>query len=344
MAFRVGITRDFFNARGELGLGDIGLALLDEAGVEWEPLPEHERELAAGDVAGYDALLVLTPRVTADTLADAERLTVLARFGVGYDSVDLDACTERGVAVTIAPDGVRRPVAVSAIAYVLALAHRMPERDALTRAGRWGDRMDYLGTGLIDRTLGLLGLGNIGSEVARLAAPFGMRHLATDPQVGAEQAASVGAELVDLDTLFGEADFLVITAALTHETRGIVDARALGLMKPTAYLVNVARGPIVDQAALTDTLRERRIRGAGLDVFEEEPVDPDEPILAQDNLIVSPHSICFTDQMASGIGASALAGILEVAAGRPPDHVVNRAVLERPEFQAKLERYAGLPA
>jgi phosphoglycerate dehydrogenase-like enzyme len=344
MSFRVGLTRDFFNPRGELGFGDIGLALLDDAGVEWEPLDDHGRELSAGDVAGYDALLVLSPRITAATLTDAERLAVLARFGVGYDSVDVDACTEHGVALTITPDGVRRPVAVAAIAYVLALAHRMPQRDALTRAGGWADRMDDLGTGLIDRTLGLLGLGNIGAEVARLAAPFGMRHLATDPQVDDDHAASVAAELVDLDTLFTESDFVVITAALTAETRGLVDGRLLELMKPSAYLVNVARGPIVDQAALTEALAQRRIRGAGIDVFEEEPVDPDDPLLAQDNVIVSPHAICFTDQMALGNGRSALAGMLEVAAGRPPQHVVNGAVLERPAFVAKLERYAGLPA
>ena len=342
-SFRVGLTADFFNAAGEVGLGDIGLSLLSDAGIEPERLSEAS-ELTADQVSGFDALLVLTPRVSAATLERAERLAIVARFGVGYDKVDLDACTRHSVAVTTAPDGLRRPVATSALALLLALAHRIPEKDRLTRAGRWGDKLDYMGTGLIGRTLGIVGLGNIGREFCALAEPFGLRRLASDPHVEAADATAAGADLVDLGTLLSESDFVVITAALTETSRGLIDAAALEAMKPTAYLINVARGPIVDQAALTEALRSRRIKGAALDVFEQEPVDPSEPLLALDNVIVTPHGICFTDEFALGTGRSAIGGILEVAAGRAPAHVVNSEVLERPQLWAKLERVAGLAA
>jgi D-3-phosphoglycerate dehydrogenase len=286
-------------------------------------------------------LLVLAPHVSARTLEGADRLAIVARFGVGYDSVDVDACTRHGVLVTITPDGVRRPVATAAITYVLALAQKLLIKDRLTRTGRWDEKIDHMGVGVTGRTLGLIGLGNIGRETLRLAQPFGMRHLAHDPYATPESAAAIGAELVDLDTLLREADFVCVTCALTPETYHLVNAERLARMKPTAYLINVARGPIVDQRALYAALREGRIAGAGLDVFEEEPVDPNEPILALGNVIVTPHGICWTDECFLGNGRSACQSILDVAAGRVPRHVVNRAALESPILQAKLVAYRG---
>ena len=168
--FRVGLTRDFLRPDGTLGLGDIGLEMLDEApGVAWEFLAEGGRELRADQVGDYDALILLSARVTAATLAGADRLALIARFGVGYDSVDVDACTERGVLLTITPDGVRRPVAVAVIAYLLALSHKMFAKDRLTREGRWAEKLDHMGMGLTGRALGLIGLGNIGLETLTLA-------------------------------------------------------------------------------------------------------------------------------------------------------------------------------
>jgi phosphoglycerate dehydrogenase-like enzyme len=156
MAFRVGVTRDFLKPDGSLGFGDIGLALLDaEPGIEWEFLAEDTRELRAAQVRDYDAIIVLSPVVSHDTLAGSERLAVVARFGVGYDTVDVPACTEAGVILTITPDGVRRPVAHAAMAFMLALTTMMFQKDRLTRAGRWNDRFDYIGMGLTGRTLGL---------------------------------------------------------------------------------------------------------------------------------------------------------------------------------------------
>jgi D-3-phosphoglycerate dehydrogenase len=337
--FRVGLTRDFLQPDGSLGFGDIGLGLLDGAGIPWEFLAEDTRELRAEQVRGYDALLVLAPRVTAATLTGADRLALVARFGVGYDSVDVEACTRRGVLLTITPDGVRRPVAVAALTFVLALSHRLLIKDHLTRAGRWADRLGHMGMGLTGRTLGVIGLGNIGRELCRLAEPFGLRCVAFDPYLKPADAA--GAELLDLEELLRVSDFVCICCALTPETRHLIDADRLALMKPTAYLINVARGPVVDQAALTRALQERRIQGAGLDVFEQEPVDSNDPILQLDNVIVAPHSLCWTDECFRGIGQSACQSILELAAGRVPRHVVNRAVLDNPVFQEKLRRRAA---
>jgi D-3-phosphoglycerate dehydrogenase len=222
---------------------------------------------------------------------------------------------------------------------ILALSHKLLIKDRLTRAGRWTERLNFMGMGITGRVLGVIGLGNIGREVFVLARPFGMRHIAYDPYVTSQEAEAVGVELVDLETLLRTADFVCICCALTPETHHMINAEQLALMKETAYLVNVARGPIVDQHALTVALQERRIQGAGLDVFEQEPADPNDPILTLDNVIVTPHAICWTDECFLGIGRSACRGILDVAAGRIPQNVVNRAVLDHPRLLERLRHY-----
>ncbi|MGH2559116.1 MAG: NAD(P)-dependent oxidoreductase [Thermomicrobiales bacterium] len=338
-AFRVGMSRDFLKATGEVGWGDIGLGLLDAApGVAWEFLAETTRELTPDHVAGYDALGVLGPRVTEATLVGADRLALVARFGVGYDTIDVEACTRHGVVVTNTPDGVRRPMASATLTFILALSHRLFDKDRLTRSGGWADKLDFMGYGLTVKTVGLIGLGNIGREVARLLEPFDVRRIAHDPYVAADPAGALGVELVDLETLLRNADFVVTLCNLTPETYRLLNGERIALMKPTAFVVSMARGPIVDQAALTAALRERRIRGAALDVFEQEPVDPADPILTLDNVILAPHALCWTDEMARGVGRSVMESILAVAAGGPPRFVVNREVLDSPRFQEKLAR------
>jgi D-3-phosphoglycerate dehydrogenase len=342
VTFRIGFTRDFLRPDGSIGMGDIGLDLLDgKPGIEWEFLDENTRVLRADQLRDYDALGMLGPRLTAESLEGVDRLAIVARYGVGYDTVDVPACTEHGIALTITPGGVRRPLATSVIALLLALSHRLVEQDRATRAGEgWTRKLDLMGYGLQGKTLGLIGIGNVGSEVARLAAPFGLKIIAADPYASPERAAAVNATLVDLDTLLAEADYVVILCALTDETRGMIDESKLAKMKPTAFLINTARGPIVDQSALHDALVERRIRGAGLDVFAQEPADPDDPLLQLDNVIVTPHALCWTDEWARLTGESAIGGMLEVAAGRSPNDVVNKDVLGSRLFTEKLARYA----
>jgi phosphoglycerate dehydrogenase-like enzyme len=266
--------------------------------------------------------------VTRSTVSGPDRrLKLIARFGVGYDTVDVPACTENGVILAITPDGVRRPVAMSALTFVLMLAQKVMTKDRLTRDGRWHERMNHFGTGLSGRVLGSLGVGNIGAELFRLAAAFGMKHIACDPYVTQESVAPLGVRLVDMETLFRESDFLCVNCPLNDETRKLVGSCQFALMKPTAYFVNTARGPIVDEKALYEALKANRIAGAAIDVFEQEPVSPDNPLLKLDNIIVTPHHICLTDECIDTVAASVFGACRDLAKARVPRYVVNQEVL-----------------
>ncbi len=321
---------------------DLGLELLDSCpDLEWNVLPGGPvSELSADQLVGLDALILWASRLPGVALEGNDQLHVVARIGVGYDNVDLEACSRKGIPVTITPDGVRRPMAVSTLLFVLALAHRLVKKDQIIRAGGWREAWDYVGTGLVGRTLGLIGAGNIGRELFRLARPLGMRHVAYDPYVSPEDAAAEGFELADLETVMATADFVCVLAPLTVETTHIVNAERLALMKPTAFLVSVARGPLVDEAALTAVLQERRIAGAAIDVFEQEPVDPANPLLELDNVILAPHAICHTDELFRLAGQSACQSVIAVKEGRTPNYVVNALALEHPRWT----KGAGLPA
>jgi phosphoglycerate dehydrogenase-like enzyme len=246
--FRIGITGDFLDGGGKLAFPDIGLHVLEGQPVEWEFIPENPDEITPDIAARYDALLCLRPKVTAASVGRGDRrLAIVARFGVGYDRVDVDALTSAGVLLAITPEGVRRPVAQAVLTLILALAGRLLDKDRITRAGEGFSRAgEFMGMGITGRTLGLLGIGNIGADVARLVAPFEMRVLAHDPYA----RPLPGVQLVDAETLFRESDFVSVNCLLNEQTRGMVDAGLIGLMKPTAYLINTARGPIVDEAAL----------------------------------------------------------------------------------------------
>jgi D-3-phosphoglycerate dehydrogenase len=223
----------------------------------------------------------------------------------------------------------------------LALSGRLFAKDSLARQSSKGfdQRLDHNGIGLVGRVLGSVGIGNIGAEVFRLAKPFGMHFIAHDPYVNPALAAELSIRLVDLDTVFRESDFVTLNCPLTRETRHLADATRLALMKPTAFLINCARGPVVDQQALTKVLQERRIADAGLDVFDPEPPHPDDPLLKLDNVIVTPHALCWTDQMWEGIGARDVQAVLELSRGDIPAGIVNRAVLDNPTWQGRLARY-----
>jgi D-3-phosphoglycerate dehydrogenase len=330
--FRVGVTSDFLKPDGSCGFGDIGLGRLDEAGIAWEYLAPTGTEIDPRAARDYDGLLVLGPRVTARTLEGAGALKVVARFGVGYDNVDVPACTASGVLLTITPEGVRRPVAVAALTLLLALSHKLLIKDRLTRAGRWAEKLDHNGQGVTGRTLGILGLGNIGRELAALARPLAMNVAAYDPWVDPPAASAFGATMSPLEDLLRGADYVCVCCSLSPETHHLLNAERLALMKPTAYLINVARGPIVDQAALTRCLQEGRIAGAGLDVFEREPIDPDDPLLGLENVILAPHALCWTDECFSLNGRAAVGSLVDVAGGLVPRHVVNPGVLAHPRL------------
>jgi D-3-phosphoglycerate dehydrogenase len=320
-------------------MGDIGLAGLDHSGsIAYEFFPEHFPEVTAEQIAGCDALISLAPRITAKTLDLADsRLSIIARFGVGYDMVDVQALTDHDVILTITPDGVRRPMASGIVSFILALSLNLRAKDRLIREERWKDRLNVKSMGLTGRVLGSVGLGNIGQEVFRLIKPFDMVHLGTDPYVKPEVAAELGVRMVDMETLLRESDFLCINCPLTPATRGLIGEREISLMKPSAYLINTSRGPIVNQGALYRALKEKQIRGAALDVFEIEPLRPGDPMLKLDNVILTPHSLCWTDECFFKMGQSAIESVLTVLKGEIPRHVVNPEVLGQAGTLKKLE-------
>ncbi|KOG42415.1 NAD(P)-dependent oxidoreductase [Streptomyces resistomycificus] len=342
--FTVGVSRDFLDADGRNVWGDIRLGELDAAGVDWHYLPRDTDELLAPDIDGLDAVLFAGPAVTARTFADVARPPLLlARFGVGYDAVDLDACTRNGVLVTITPDGARRPVATAALTLLLSVLHNVTAKDRLVREGRWAERERWMGLGLTGRRIGLLGLGNTARDLVGLLRPFDVEVIAYDPYCPPETAAELGVRLANADTVMAQADAVVVMCVLSEETFHLVNARRLALMQPSAVLLNVARGPIVDEAALVEALRAGRIRGAGLDVFETEPPAPDNPLLSMDNVVLSPHSLAWTDEMSAGNGGSAVRAILDVSSGRLPRFVVNRDVFGHGYLSERLGALAAGP-
>ena len=338
-AFKVGITGDLLDAKGEPVFGREPLAALQAPGIECTWLPKDLREIGPAEAAAFDALYVNAPRVPAAAVAGSGvRVKLISRHGVGYDSVDVPAMSEAGVLVSNTPNAVARPVATMAMTFVLALAQRLFAKDRMTREGRWNDRVNHMGMGLTGRTLGVIGAGRIGKELLRMARAFDLELLAADPYAEPLELSYIGARTVALEELMAASDFVVVTCLLTEETRHLVDARQLARMKPTAYLVNVARGPVVDEKALYEALAARRIAGAGLDVFEEEPTPAANPILRLDNVIVTPHSLCWTDELFGNIARTAVGAILAVQAGRRPQFVVDPAALAHPRAAAWLRK------
>lgn len=237
----------------------------------------------------YDALIVRSrTKVTAEVIEAGKNLKVLGRAGVGVDNIDLDYATRRGIVVLNAPGGNVVSAAEHTFALLLALVRHIARADASLRSGKW-ERSRFKGVELHGKTLGLAGAGRIGTEVARRGRAFGMRVIGYDPYLSRERAERAGIELVTLPDLLEEADVVSVHTPLTEETRGLIGAEELALMKPTAYIVNAARGGVVDEAALAKALEEGKLAGAALDVFEHEPVRPDHPLLKLENVVVIPH-------------------------------------------------------
>jgi phosphoglycerate dehydrogenase-like enzyme len=353
--FRIAITGDFLNPAGQCAYGDAGLAQLrsqpfmrvhflqDQKPREndpayWESF--YSMQVRPEHLAEIDGLIVLRPWVQRSTFArGAGDLVVIGRSGAGYDKIDLTACTENDVALFNAPSVLDHSTASTALLFMLALAKRLPEQERITRLGRWDQQDQIMGSEIQGRTLGIVGLGRSGRELVRLVAPFAMRILAYSPHADPDVAASLGVRLTSLDEVLREADFVSIHCRLTEETRNLIGVRELAMLKPTAYLINVARGPIIDQAALMETLRSKRIAGAGLDVFTVEPLPTGDPLIELDNVILTPHWSASTTDVWQATGKAMAEGMLRAAQGEVPENVVNPKVLSRPGFQAKLARF-----
>ena len=307
----------------------------------WDRL--YSLEITPEHVAKANGIVIFRPWVKASAFINgAKDLLVLARAGVGYDKIDISACTRNDVLVFNAPDALTHSTSSAAFTLMLMLAKKVPQHQELVRTGRWDRQAEVLGDDLIGKTLGIIGLGKTGSELARLAAPFHMRMLSYSPSADPVLAEAIGVELVkDLDTLLRSSDFVSLHCRLDERTRGMLGERELRLLKPTAYLINVARGEMIDEEALVQAVQKRRIAGAGLDVFDTEPLPLTSPLLALDNVILTPHWLPSTQRAARACQDVIIDNLLRVAQGLIPRNVINAAVLERPGFRAKLGRFAS---
>jgi phosphoglycerate dehydrogenase-like enzyme len=339
--FIVTLTGDFYDANGAPKYKDIGLTTFAQnRRIEHRVFKEHRKEIAPDQIGEAQGVIVLTPTVTSRTVSNPNELLVIARFGVGYDSVDVQACTAAEVLVTITVGAVDRPVAEATVGWLIALSHNVYIKDRLVRTGEWDKRSQYMGRELRDRTLGVIGLGGIGRKVVELLKGFGMNQpLAYDPLVSHESAAQLGVRLVSLDELLRQADFISIHCPLNEKTRGLLGARELGLMKADGYLLNTARGGIVDEDALYLVLKERRIAGAAMDCFAQEPVSAPHRFGEFDNVLLAPHSIAWTEELFRDIGQAACQVMVDLSHGKRPRGVLNPEVFDKPGFQRKWRRY-----
>ncbi len=338
--FHVALVADLLGSGGEVVFKDFGIDQLDEAGVSHAFLAEDRSPVTPDQLADFDVVISMGQAYTRDSLAGIDRLALIARTGVGYDMIDLEAATEADVMVTITPEATRGPVASATLALMLGLCHRVTIKDAIVRNHTWDTRFDHMGCEIRGRVAGLIGMGMIGREVVRLLAPFKPSGiLVTDPAVSAEEAARLGVTLVDLETLLKRSTFVSIHCPLNEHTRYLVGSRELRMMRRDAFLINTARGAIVDQRSLEQALQESWIAGAAIDVFEQEPPDADDPLLSMPNVILAPHASCWTHELFRDIGHDCMKAALAVSRGEEPPYVVNREVLERPGLIKKLEKF-----
>ncbi len=337
---RIVASGDYLHTIGTDRPRDIGFEVFDPLSdlLDLTLLPAAPQTAAVRpeDLRDADMLLMLGQYLPEASIAPAaERLTVVARAGVGVDKMDIEALTRHGVVLFNVPDALTEGTAAGALALMLAAARNMVAQDRLTREGRWDDRQHHRGREIYGKTLGIIGPGRIGGELIRICAPFRMRVLAYSPRLTPERAARIGAEAVPLDRLLAESHFVTVCAPLTAETRGMIGAREFALMRRDATFVNVGRGPIVDQAALTQALKERRIASAGIDVFETQPVPKGEPLTLLDNVVLTPHAVCDTYELRRDVLAVIAHELRGFSRGELPASVVNPSALEAPTFQAK---------
>ena len=306
---------------------DYARARLAEADGTVEALHDESPRALEEAVRHADAVVVLARRLDRAAIRAMERCRLILTLSVGYDCVDLNAATERLIPVSNTPAYCTDEVATHALALLLALARKLPLILPRTRAGEWDYNFTRPLYGLRGRLLGIVGLGRIGRALVPKARALGLRVAAYDPYVDDDLFALLGVQPChELEPLLRDADYLSIHAPLTAETRRMIDAAALALMKPTALLINTARGPIVDEAALAAVLREGRLGGAGIDVLETEPPSPDNPLLSLENALVTPHVAWYTEESHEADMVQAMDELLRALQGKRPRWAVNPEV------------------
>ncbi|MEN6642516.1 MAG: phosphoglycerate dehydrogenase [Armatimonadia bacterium] len=312
-----------------LQLGNEGKECLEGAGLTVK-VPVHSGAWTEEDVieavTGCVAVLAGMEPYTERVFASLPDLKVIARWGIGYDSIDVAAATRHGVMVINTPGMVTEAVADMTLALMLGVARRIPFCDQSVRQGQWP--LVFSGQ-LFSKTLGLVGLGQIGQAVARRAKGFSMNVLVYDPYCDDGVCERMQVARAPLEVLLAESDFVSLHCTMCPETRHLINAERLRMMKPTAYLINAGRGGLVDPVALAEALREKVIAGAGLDVFAQEPPEADDPLLSLDNVVLTPHCSSFTYDTVAKVNERACRNVIEALSGEVPAALLNPEVLER---------------
>ena len=324
--FKVGISGDLLNSDNEPCFGKGPLNLLknrDDIEITW--MDKTISELTSEMTSNFDAILLNLPKANADCVSNSNcKLKIISRFGVGYDSVDIEAMKRKNIIVTNTPNAVRRPVAVATLTMIFATAGKLFQKDYLVRSDNWNERTNFMGIGLARKTLGVVGAGNIGAETIKLSKPFFNNILAYDPFKSQKQLSQQGAIKVDLNELAKQSDFIVILCNLDNNTKGMINFDFFSKMKKTAYIFNLSRGPVINEGHLENALESKIIAGAGLDVTENEPLSANSKLLKFENVIITPHALCWTDECFNDIATEAISSILNFVDKNPVLNQVNK--------------------
>jgi D-3-phosphoglycerate dehydrogenase len=307
--------------------------ILEPLGARVERAPARDEETLLRHVPEADALLVGTAKITPAVLGAAPRVRIVARYGIGLDNVDVEEATRRGIAVTTAAGFCREEIAEHVMGLLLSLARGIHLYDRAVRDGDWTRAGARSVRRVAGQTLGVVGFGAIGRTVANRAAGFGLNVIAHDPALDDNAIRAGGAEPVGLDELAARADVVSLHAPLTDSTRGLVGARFLAAMKPSAFLINTARGGLVDQDALVAALDEGRIAGAGLDTFVPEPLPADHPLLASERVLATPHVGFYSEESVRDVRHRAARAVAAALAGERPEEAVNPAAFEHARWR-----------
>ncbi len=318
--YKVVIT-DFGSPENELESTEFQQSGLD---VELVRLNAKTPQELLPHVLDADGLIVQWCQIPRDLLQQLKQCKVISRYGIGVDMIDLAAAGEHGIPVCNTPDYCLEEVSTHTLSFILMLNRQIMPQHRHVAAGKWGSPSPTPPARLSGQTLGVVGMGNIGRIVVQKAKAIGLKVAVYDPYLSAEAAAAAGVEQVSLNDLLQRADYVTLHCPLTDETRHLISTAQFKLMKPTAYLINMARGPVVDQVALTEALSSKTIAGAALDVFEKEPVPADEPLLKLDNVIFTPHLSSWSADSFVQLRREVVLNVVLVLGGKPPRAVVNR--------------------
>ena len=326
MMFKVGISGDLLNDENEPCFGNAPLEILkNRKDIEISWMDKNITELNSDMTSVYDAILLNLPKANAHSVSQIDcRLKIISRFGVGFDSVDIEAMKRKNIIVTNTPNAVRRPVAVATLTMIFALAGKLIKKDNLVRSGNWDQRTNFMGVGLSRKTLGIIGAGSIGTETIKLSKPFFKNILAYDPFLSEEEISQKGAAKAELHELASKSDFIIILCDLNSSTNALINSDFFTNMKKNGYIFNLSRGPVINETDLEKALEDKSIAGAGLDVTNTEPLQTNSKLLKYENVIITPHALCWTDECFHDIATEAISSILNFIDKKPILNQVNK--------------------